>query len=256
MKKKILIINTGGTIGMVKTEKGYAPDGAYFTVKGFRAFGNPDKAWRKVLDPANVKVVRSELDRRNAFLVWDEVPGAEGYLVRYGIAPNKLYNSYIVYWDSHLEIPSLNVNPEYYFEVEAFSSGTPRYVENTFATRGRGAELDLNKVLPPEEGQSSGARETTRIMTYEGEGKDEVYVFENITPATYDLDHTFGVGIWGPVELTEAELIGDGTEPTIEATNLYTFGIGETQWGHFEVRVYPGPEIGDAKIEVTLKYDK
>lgn len=232
------------------------PDGAYFTVKGFRAFGNPDKAWRKVLDPANVKVVRSELDRRNAFLVWDEVPGAEGYLVRYGIAPNKLYNSYIVYWDSHLEIPSLNVNPEYYFEVEAFSSGTPRYVENTFATRGRGAELDLNKVLPPEEGQSSGARETTRIMTYEGEGKDEVYVFENITPATYDLDHTFGVGIWGPVELTEAELIGDGTEPTIEATNLYTFGIGETQWGHFEVRVYPGPEIGDAKIEVTLKYDK
>ncbi len=30
MKSKILIINTGGTIGMVKTEKGYAPDGEYF----------------------------------------------------------------------------------------------------------------------------------------------------------------------------------------------------------------------------------
>ncbi len=30
MKAKILIINTGGTIGMVKTRKGYAPNGAYF----------------------------------------------------------------------------------------------------------------------------------------------------------------------------------------------------------------------------------
>jgi len=29
-EKKILIINTGGTIGMVKTEKGYAPDGEFF----------------------------------------------------------------------------------------------------------------------------------------------------------------------------------------------------------------------------------
>ena len=30
MKSRILIINTGGTIGMVKTDRGYAPDGAYF----------------------------------------------------------------------------------------------------------------------------------------------------------------------------------------------------------------------------------
>ena len=30
MKSRILIINTGGTIGMVKTDRGYAPDGTYF----------------------------------------------------------------------------------------------------------------------------------------------------------------------------------------------------------------------------------
>ena len=30
MKKRILIINTGGTIGMTKTERGYAPDGDFF----------------------------------------------------------------------------------------------------------------------------------------------------------------------------------------------------------------------------------
>ncbi|MBQ9912429.1 MAG: asparaginase [Firmicutes bacterium] len=30
MKSRILIINTGGTIGMVRTDRGYAPDGEYF----------------------------------------------------------------------------------------------------------------------------------------------------------------------------------------------------------------------------------
>ena len=89
-------------------------------------------------------------------------------------------------------------------------------------------------------------------MTYETYGKDEVYVFDNITPGTYQLRHTFGVGIWGPEELTEAELIGTGTEPTIEALNLSQFGNNNTQWGTVEVRVYPGEEAG--RIEVTLNY--
>ncbi len=225
------------------------PDGGRFAVKALRAFGNPDQATFTKVE--NVRVVRSELDRRNAHLLWDEVPGAEGYLVRYGIAPDKLYNSYIVYWDSYLDIPSLNVDPEYYFEVEAFSSNTPRYVENTFETRGRGAELDLNKAADEAAGTP---RTTTRVMTYETYGNDEVYVFDNITPGTYNLSHTFGVGIWGPVTLTEEQLIGTGTEPTLTALNLTQFGLGSTQWGTIEVRVYPGETSG--RIEVTFKYNK
>lgn len=177
--------------------------------------------------------------------------GAEGYVVRYGIEPDKLYNSYMVYWDSYLDIPSLNVNPEYYFEVEAFSSNTPRYVENTFETRGRGAELDLRKAADEAAGTPNS---TTRVMTYETYGIDEVYVFDNITPGTYRLSHTFGVGIWGPQELTEDQLIGTGNEPTITALDLTQFGTGSTQWGTVEVRVYPGETSG--RIEVTFKYDK
>jgi hypothetical protein len=175
------------------------------------------------------------------------VDGAEGYVVRYGIEPNKLYNSYTVYWDNYLHIPSLNVDPEYYFEVEAFSSGTPRYVENTFETRGRGAELDL--IRRP----TGGTTSTERIMTYETYGRDEVYVFNDITPGSYTLQHTFGVGIWGPVQLTADQLVGTGTEPTVTALNLTQFGIGSTQWGTVEVRVYPGETSG--RIEVTFKYD-
>ena len=229
----------------VKLTNVFTPDDGKFAVKALRAFGNPEEAtWTKV---ENVTAVRNKLDRRYAHLLWEQVDGAEGYIVRYGIEPNKLYNSYMVYWDSYLDFPSLNVDPEYYFEVEAFSSNTPRYVENTFETRGRGAELDLRKGegWPPS---------TVRVMTYETYGVDEVYVFDNITPDTYSLNHTFGVRIWGPVQLTEEHLIGTGTEPTVTALNLTQFGVGSTQWGTVEVRVYPGETSG--RIEVTFKYDK
>ena len=229
----------------------FTPDNGRFAVKALRVFGNPDETtWTKV-DAENIKVVRDELDRRNAHLLWDQVEGAEGYIVRYGIDPDKLYNSYMVYWDSYLDVPSLNVDSEYYWEVEAFSTNTPRYVENTFETQGRGAELDLVKAGDEEAGTEST---TTRIMTYETYGEDEVYVFDDITPGTYTLQHTFGVGIWGPVELTEEELIGTGTEPTITDLNLTQFGVGTTQWGTIEVRVYPGETSG--RIEVTFNYDE
>jgi hypothetical protein len=233
----------------MKLTNKFTPDNGRFAVKAFRAFGNPETSTFTKVE--NVMAVRSELDRRYAHLLWEPVEGAEGYLVRYGIEPNKLYNSYMVYWDSFLNIPSLNINPEYYFEVEAFSSNTPRFVENTFETRGRGAELDLIKRADEAAGTPAT---TTRIMTYETFGRDEVYVFDNITPGTYKLDHTFGVGIWGDQVLTEAELIGTGTEPTITALDLTEFGVGSTQWGTIEVRVYPGETSG--RIEVTFKYDK
>lgn len=229
----------------IKLTNVFTPDEGKFAVKALRAFGNPDKATFTKVE--NVTVMRDKLDRRKASIVWEQVDGAEGYIVRYGVDPNRLFNSYTIYWDNYLNIKSLNVDPEYYFEVEAFSSGTPRYVENTFATRGRGAEMDLTKTA------SDGTRTTERIMTYETYGVDEVYTFDNITPGTYRLAHTFGVGIWGPVELTEADLIGTGTEPTIEALGLSTFGNGSTQWGTVNVRVYPGETSG--KIVLTLEYD-
>ena len=234
----------------VKLTNVFTPDDGKFAVKAFRVFGNPEESTWTMVDEANLKVVRSEEDRRYAHLLWDEVEGAEGYIIRYGVDPEKLYNSYMVYGKSYLDVPSLNVDNEYYWEVEAFSTNTPRYDENTFETQGRGVEFDLNKAADEEAGTEAS---TTRIMTYETYGRDEVYVFDNITPGTYSLRHTFGVGIWGPVELTEAELIGDSTEPTVVALDLTEFGVGTTEWGTVEVRVYPGETSG--RIEVTLNYN-
>jgi len=230
----------------VKLTNVFTPDNGRFAVKALRVFGNPEEATFTKVE--NVTAVRSIVDRRKASVVWEPVPGAEGYVVRYGIEPDKLYNSYMVYWDNYLNIRSLNVDPEYYFEVEAFSSGTPHYFENTFETRGRGAELDLRRQ------PTGGSTTTDRVMTYETYGRDEVYVFENITPGTYTLSHTFGMRIWGPQQLTEEQLIGTSTEPTYTALNLMEFGIGTTRWGTIGVMVYPGETSG--RIEVVLKYDQ
>ena len=100
----------------------FTHDEGKFSVKDFRIFGNPDVAkFTKVTD---VKVVRSPEDRRDATILWQPVPGADGYVVRYGIEPDKLYNNYMVYDANTITIHSLNRQPEYYFEVEAFDSGT------------------------------------------------------------------------------------------------------------------------------------
>lgn len=246
LRSDYIELPTAVTGRYVKVTNVFTPDNGKFAIKEFRVFGNPDASKFTVVPPGHVMAVRNEVDRRQADLLWQPVDGADGYVVRYGIERKKLYQSEMVYGKNSLNINALNVDPEYYFEVEAFSSGTPRYVENMFETRGRGAELDL--IRQP----AGGASTTSRVMTYETYGKDEVYVFENITPGTYRLRHTYGVGIWGPEVLTEEQLIGTGTEPTLTAVDLTEFGIGSTQWGTIEVRVYPGPESG--RIEVTLNY--
>ena len=38
-------------------------------------------------------------------LLWQPVDGADGYVVRYGIEPGKLYNDFMVYDDNTLSHP-------------------------------------------------------------------------------------------------------------------------------------------------------
>ena len=67
----------------------------------------------------NLTVVRDPNDLRNATLAWTRAEGAEGYVVRYGIAPDKLYNQYQVYG----EIRTLTIGIRYFFRVDSFNAG-------------------------------------------------------------------------------------------------------------------------------------
>ena len=72
--------------------------------------------------PAKLQV-RRDADQRNAFLTWQEVPGAVGYNIRWGIQPDKLYQTYQVFADqpTKLELRALTVGQKYSFAIEAFN---------------------------------------------------------------------------------------------------------------------------------------
>jgi hypothetical protein len=86
-------------------------------ISEFRIFGNVAGSRPGALK--GVAVVR-EQDRRNALVTWEMQPESQGYNVRWGIAPDKLYSSWMVYSRNSVSIRSLNVDQKYYFAVEAF----------------------------------------------------------------------------------------------------------------------------------------
>ena len=68
----------------------------------------------------NLKVSR-QIDRRDVSVQWEKQQNCQGYNVRWGIAPDKLYSSWMVYDKNSLELKSLTIGQEYYFAVEAFN---------------------------------------------------------------------------------------------------------------------------------------
>ena len=226
----------------VKIVNAFTENGGMFAIKDLRVFGNPKEA--SFTEVKDVFVARDLDDPRDATITWQPVKGADGYVVRYGVAPGKLYNSYLTY-DAHtLTIHSLNREEKYYFKVEAFDSGTDYYREKTEMTLGRGAEIEL----AAGRGGRGGAP-AIRKMTFEGVNE---YTFDNVTPGAYSLRHTFGPTLWSG-QLTEAELIGAGDKPTLTA-DLTPLGTGTKVLGKMQMKVIPGPQSG--KIVVTFNYDQ
>lgn len=73
--------------------------------------------------PSKVKSLQIERqqDRRDISIKWSPVKGAQGYNVLWGIAPDKLYSSWMVYGNTELFMRSLTVGQDYYFSIEAFN---------------------------------------------------------------------------------------------------------------------------------------
>lgn len=90
----------------------------HLAISGLRVFGKG--AGDPPRTPENFRVRRGS-DRREASLSWNPVPGGQGYHLYYGIAPDKLYNSVLVYKNTGYQLRGLNVNPGYFFKLEAFN---------------------------------------------------------------------------------------------------------------------------------------
>lgn len=99
-----------------------------FAVSGLRVFGKgsgtaPDEV-------KNFLVLRQENDKRNAWLKWYPVTNAYAYNIYYGIAPDKLYNSIMVYDISEYYLKALDKSTTYYFAIEAINeNGTSTRTE-------------------------------------------------------------------------------------------------------------------------------
>lgn len=90
-----------------------------FAISGFRVFGKG--SGEKPAAVSGFKAVRDPEDRRIVHLSWDKSEGATGYNISYGVSRDKLYQNYIVYDNTSLNIHSLNINQDYFYSIEAFN---------------------------------------------------------------------------------------------------------------------------------------
>ena len=90
-----------------------------FALSGLRVFGLGN-------EPAPEAVKAFDVERPDALtakLSWKAVDRATGYNVRYGIAPDKLYSSHMVYGQTEVLLTMLNAGQSYYAAVDAFGEG-------------------------------------------------------------------------------------------------------------------------------------
>lgn len=87
-------------------------------ISDLRIFGSGlGKPPTKVKD---LNVMRNS-DRRDALIRWIKMADCQGYNINWGIAPDKLYNSWMVYNNNFFKLKCLSADQEYYFAIEAFN---------------------------------------------------------------------------------------------------------------------------------------
>jgi len=93
--------------------------GGKFAISGLRVFGKgpgplPDTA-------RDLIVLRTEKDKRSAWIKWSPVDNAYGYNIYFGTAPDKLYNSILVYDANEYWFKVMDREKPYYFSMETLN---------------------------------------------------------------------------------------------------------------------------------------
>jgi hypothetical protein len=97
-----------------------------FAISGLRVFGNGNGE-----KPSSVEgfiVLRTEKDKRSAFIKWKPVDNAFAYNIYYGTDPDKLYTSIMVHANNEYWMKSMDLLKPYYFSIESIN-------ENGVSTR-------------------------------------------------------------------------------------------------------------------------
>lgn len=102
----------------LKLENIHMPTGK-FAISGFRAFGFG--AGEKPAPVEQFMVLRTETDKRSAWLKWKPVEGAYAYNIYIGIEPDKLYSSVMVHNTNEYYYAGMDRTKPYYFAIEAIN---------------------------------------------------------------------------------------------------------------------------------------
>jgi len=102
----------------IKVTNKYMAGDAFFALGDFRIFGNDGGKAPAAVE--NVVAVRDAADGRNSTITWNKANGADGYIVKYGHAADKLYNQYQVYTEK-ADVRTLTNGIDYFFRVDSFN---------------------------------------------------------------------------------------------------------------------------------------
>jgi len=90
-----------------------------FAISGLRVFGNGNGEKPAVVE--NLMVLRTEKDKRSAYIKWEPVDNAFAYNLYYGTAPDKLYNCIMIHDFNEYWFKAMDSQKAYYFSIEAIN---------------------------------------------------------------------------------------------------------------------------------------
>lgn len=90
-----------------------------FAISGLRVFGNGNGA--KPTQVQKLFVLRTEKDKRSAYIKWQPVDNAFAYNLYYGTAPDKLYNCIMIHDFNEYWFKAMDKLKTYYFSIEAIN---------------------------------------------------------------------------------------------------------------------------------------
>jgi xylan 1,4-beta-xylosidase len=102
----------------IKLENIHMPAGK-FAISGFRVFGNGNGP--KPEEVQGFIVLRTEKDKRSAFIKWKPVDSAFAYNIYYGTQPDKLYTSIMIHANNEYWMKAMDSQKTYYYCIEAIN---------------------------------------------------------------------------------------------------------------------------------------
>lgn len=90
-----------------------------FAISGLRVFGNGNGEKPDAVQ--NLIVLRTEKDKRSAYIKWQPVDHAFAYNLYFGTAPDKLYNCIMVHDFNEYWFKAMDSQKTYYFTIEAIN---------------------------------------------------------------------------------------------------------------------------------------